>query len=37
MALVMDALKGLDPEKQALVLEVYEAHAVSQSSETFKF
>lgn len=32
MALVMDALKGLDPDKQALVFEVYEAHAVSQSS-----
>jgi hypothetical protein len=37
MALIMDALKGLDPNKQALVFEVYEAHAVSQSSETFKF
>ena len=37
MALVMDALKGLDPNKQALVFAVYEAHAVSQSSETFKF
>lgn len=37
IALVMDALKGLDPDKQTLVFEVYEAHAVSQSSETFKF
>lgn len=32
MALLMDVLKGLDPDKQALAFEVYEAHAASQSS-----
>ena len=37
VALVISALEELDRDKQALVFDVYEAHAVSQSLETFKF